>query len=386
MKILMYRWKAYNHPDLVEQLRTRGHEVDEVKSELCSFEEDSHFSQLLHDMLDNGNYDLMMTVNYFPIISDICLEYGLKYVSWCCDSPLITLYNQSVFNTNNEIFTFDHINYMEFAEMGANIHYLPLAAAVDRVGGLLETADDLSKYSSEISFVGSMYNKNSYDEVRGHLPDYLKGYFDALLKFQMEIYGENMIQDMLTADIVQELMRNIKLAKTDRSFSDIPLVFSTSVLGFKIAQMERLTMINSLSKTHDIDVYTDDPDADFIFAHNRGTVDYWEEAPKVFNQSKINLNFTIRNIRSGIPLRIWDIMSAGGFVMTNFQMEIPLFFENGKDLVYFDSRKDLEKKVDYYIAHEDERIQIAKNGYEKVRKYHSYTARLDEMAKIVEGI
>lgn len=42
------------------------------------------------------------------------------------------------------------------------------------------------------------------------LPDYVRGYFDALMKLQMEIYGENYIDGMLTAEIIDELSRYFK--------------------------------------------------------------------------------------------------------------------------------------------------------------------------------
>ena len=67
------------------------------------------------------------------------------------------------------------------------------------------------------------------------------------------------------------------------------------------------------------------------------------------------MNFTIRNIRTGLPLRIWDILGAGGFLLTNYQIELGDFFENGKDLVYYDSLDDMMRKAEYYLDHEDER-------------------------------
>ena len=38
----------------------------------------------------------------------------------------------------------------------------------------------------------------------------------------------------------------------------------------------------------------------------------------MFANSKVNLNITLRNIKTGIPLRALDIMGAGGFLLTNY--------------------------------------------------------------------
>jgi spore maturation protein CgeB len=155
------------------------------------------------------------------------------------------------------------------------------------------------------------------------------------------------------------------------------------VLGFKIAQMERKRLLARLSKVAEVNLYTDDEHVDLPGVNNRGIADYWEVAPKIFNRSKINLNFTIRSIRTGIPLRVWDILSAGGFCITNYQPELLMYFENGKDLVIFEDEEDLIEKVKYYLSHEEERKVIAMNGYNKVKNLHKYSDRFDEMKKII---
>lgn len=386
MKILMYRWKAYNQQDIIDNLIKRGHEVSEIFGEMSNFDTDVIFYNKFVKKLESDNFDMVLTVNYFPLISIACQERNIPYVSWCCDCPLGTMYHETVYNPVNTIFTFDMLNAIEFKAMGANVHYLPLCAEIDRVDKLIAESEDLVEYDCDISFIGSMYNKNSYDEVYDHLPEYLQGYFDAVMKMQMNIYGEYLLDDMLDSKTVNELNRHFLLAKSDQSFSDLSLVFSTTVLGFKIAQMERKSLIAELSKYNEVDLYTDDENVCMPGVRNRGLADYWNKAPKIYNRSKINLNFTIRNIRSGLPLRIWDILGAGGFLITNYQPEIEMYFKNGEDLVFFTEKDDLREKVSYYLTHEEERKRIAMNGQRKVRKLHGYQQRFDEMKKIIQDI
>ena len=71
--------------------------------------------------------------------------------------------------------------------------------------------------------------------------------------------------------------------------------------------------------------------------------------------------------------------------MTNYQAEIPLYFKEGEDLVCFDGIEDLREKIAYYLTHEEERKQIAENGYQKVKKYHGYVGRIMEILRIVEN-
>ena len=52
-------------------------------------------------------------------------------------------------------------------------------------------------------------------------------------------------------------------------------------------------------------------------------------------------------------------------------------------MVLYESVDDLLKKCAYYLRHESERKQIAINGYNKVKEYHTYEVRLQQMFDIV---
>lgn len=383
----MYRWKAYNQFDIVQNLEKRGHIVDEIEGEMANFEEDDYFLQQFQNALNGQSYDLVITVNYFPIISNECQRRNIRYVSWCCDSPISTMYNESVFNEVNTIFTFDKWNQIEFEDKGAPVYYLPLCADTERVDRIIEERKALKeKFSHDVVFIGSMYNKNLYDEVYDNFTDYEKGYFDAALKMQVQVYGDYLLDEVLDAKMMTDINRHFILAKSDKSFQDLSLTFSTTVLSYKIAQLERQQVLAKLAEKFNVDIYTDDDKYEYARVNKHGTVDYWDEAPVIYRNSKINLNLTLRSIRTGIPLRVWDILAAGGFCLTNYQPELLMYFENGKDLVIFESINDLEKKIAYYLSHEEERKAIAENGYRKVKELHQYQNRFDEMRKYIPCI
>lgn len=385
MNILIYKWRAYNYIDIIATFQSMGYHIDVVEQELKSYDEDTEFENRLTGILTNQTYDMVFTVNYYGCISNVCQCCGVKYVSWTCDNPLISMFHKSVYNDCNYIFTFDKTNYFEFKGMGVeHIWYLPLAVDTNRLDYLLETADDLYKYQNEVAFVGSLYERNTYDKLQYTLPDYLRGYLEATMQAQMSISGGNIIEEMLTTDILLELQKYVHLEKTEDSFSDLGLIFSTTVLGFKIAAMQRKNALLALSAKCPVSVYSNSDTKELIRAQYRGGVDYWSEMPKVFRMSKINLNFTIPNIKSGLPLRIWDVLGAGGFLMTNYQAEIPIYFEEGKDLICFEDERELVQKATYYLEHNEERQAIAKSGYQKVKQSHSYLVRLKQMMKMME--
>lgn len=384
MRILMYRWKAYNYRDIEQTFLMLGHTVDNIEQELGSYDIDPQFELKIEQLITKNQYDFVFTVNYFALISNSCQKLGVKYVSWTCDNPLISMYHESVFHDCNYIFTFDKTNYLEFKEMGVkHIWYLPLAVDCSRIDMILERAGDLPKYRADIAFVGSLYERNSYDKIKPTLPEYLKGYFDAVMEAQLNISGANIIEPMLTTDILEQLQQHFSLEKSEGSFSDLGLIFQTTVLGFKIAEIQRRRALIELSKQFRVNVYSNSNVSDLVRVQYCGSADYWSEMPKVFHESKINLNFTIPNIKSGIPLRVWDVLGAGGFLLTNYQAEMPLYFDEGEDFVCFDGLEDLTHKAAYYLTHEKKRSEIARNGYEKVKKYHSYVNRIETILNTI---
>lgn len=383
LKFLLYKWKVFNQLDIEAALNRLGHSVSLYEEPDSSRRQEQ--SQELLDVV--REYDIVFSVNYFPRVSWACMQSGRKYIAWTVDSPMISMYHTSVFNPCNYIFVFDRFCYYQFRNMGArNVYYMPLAVDTDRLDRLFDNLgpEALVPFQSEVSFVGGLYHKNSYDNIQDKLPAYLRGYFDAAMWAQLDLFGENIFDRMLTVDILEQLAEIVVFEQEPESFSDLKLVFTSTFLGYKMAQLERITCLNMLARSMKVDLYTDQAHEALTNVHVRGTVNYEQDMPKVFRGSRVNLNFTIRNIRSGLPLRVWDVLGAGGFLLTNFQAELPAYFENGRDLVYYESLADMQRKAEYYLAHEDERRQIAQNGHDKVKLFHSYDIRLKEMLKIVE--
>lgn len=375
-KALVYRWKAYNQRDVEEALQNAGIELTFFDLAYKSMDEDDVFEEKVVRLLREDSFDFVFSINYFTILSNACERVGMPYISWLCDSRLLTMHNNSVFNACNRIFVFDRVDYAEFKRLGAKVFYLPLAANVAR----MDRVRSGETRTAEISFVGSMYaKKNEYDKCKGELTPYLQGYFDAALRAQTDVYGEDVIGELLTDDIVLKLGACLSFEKAKESFSSLPLAFAVTHLGFKLANIERTKLLTLLSEHFPVALYSDAPLSDAAGIDYRGTVDYWTQMPKVFYNSRINLNVTMRNIRTGLPLRMFDIMGCEGFLLTNYQAEIASLFEPGRDLTVYESFDDCLKKAGYYLEHEDERRTIAENGYRKICAHHTYDHRIAEM-------
>lgn len=403
MRILVYRWDIYPYEDIIETFRKQGHFVDVPAFSEINHLRDEEFENRLSDHLRKESYDFVFSVNYFSVIARVCHNFGIRYVSWSVDTPLISMRTNTICYPENRIFTFDQKEYLEFRQRGVEqIYHLPLAGNPDRLNhAMIKTAMNTqsekepgvseSPSSPEhfpISFVGNLYDKNRYDEMAHLLPDYLRGYLDAILQAQLHVSGGCLFPTLISDSMFQEIKPWLRMEPGYEDcftgpFSQeevLKLQFNTRVLCHKSASLNRIRLLNALAQRYPVHLFTTSdptPLSQQVITHP--PVDYHREMSRVFYASKINLNITSPNIESGIPLRVWDILSAGGFLLTDYSPEYEGLLEDGHDLVLFDDLEDLLQKADYYLTHEEERCHIAANGQETVRQRHHYNDRIKKM-------
>ena len=342
--------------------------------------------EVVEELLEEGNYDLVSTYDFCPSISQACQNMGVKYFAWVYDSPLLELYTDQVRNECNYISVFDKKQYDRIQCMQIpHLYCVPLAAEVEVFGNVVVTKKDEKKYKSDVAFVGRLYAKRGYEGLFEKREEKYYEEANEVLDSVKCIWNKtNTIYDKVSDELIEYVSKKEPLSTWKQYHIDKKYYFESMRLARKCNEIERVTILTYLSRSHQVCLYTDDSSAcDLPNVLIRPWVDYWGEMPKVFYVSKINLNITSRSIESGIPQRVWDIMAVGGFCLTNYQPEIEDFFEIGKDLEVYYDLDDLEKKVAYYLKHEKQRIRIAINGYQKVRKYHTLTNRIEEILKYI---
>ncbi len=93
---------------------------------------------------------------------------------------------------------------------------------------------------------------------------------------------------------------------------------------------------------------------------------YNEDHSRTVSETKINLSFSEGN---GISNRIYKILAAKGFVLTNPWHRMEEDFTAGKDFQIFRNPNELKHWIKYYLENEEEREEIAEHGYKTVQKY-----------------
>lgn len=389
MKILYVDWQMFGKEDIIKALRHMGHEVDQTDLPLQPEMQGEILKDALKACLTAGKYNAVFTSNFYPIVSMVCEQLSVKYISWIYDSPLIGLYNPAIMNTCNYVFTFDRDECNNLRSKGVqNIYYMPLGVAVDRISNLSINSKDREIFSAEVGMVASLYNEkhNLYDRMEPRLSEYTRGYLEAVMQAQKNLFGGFILEEVLYNErIMQDMLRAMPYELDKGSLANVEYVYANYFLSRKVATMQRTEFIDAISKKHIMKVYSPGDLSMIPTAIHMGTVDYNTDMNKVFRLSKINLNITLPSIHTGIPLRAMDIMGAGGFLLTNYQADFMESFVPNEDFVYFTSMDEALALIDYYLEHEEERQRIAENGRRKVAEQHSYLVHLKEILSIVEG-
>lgn len=387
MKILMMEWKSFGNEDIIAGFKELGHEVKTMPFTNDEMHHDEKIENNIVKKIHEYSPDFVFSFNYFPIISLACKKADMKYVSWVYDNPFVLLYSYTVIYPGNYVFIFDKELYMEFHKSGIKtIYYMPLAANTDRLHAMESSkAYDVFKNSkwmnqADIAFIGSLYTEKHqfYQRLEGISP-YTRGYLEGIMAAQKHVYGYNFIQEMMTPDIVEDMRKYLPMEPDPRSVATKEYLFAQYVINRQITAMERTELMTAIGERYNFDLYTPDETLKLPGCINHGKVDYYDMAPYVFKHARINLNITLRSIKSGIPLRAFDILGAGGFLLTNYQTDFMDCYIPGEDFVYYESKEDMLAKIDYYLKHEDERAAIAKNGFERTAANHTYKHRIEEM-------
>jgi len=112
-----------------------------------------------------------------------------------------------------------------------------------------------------------------------------------------------------------------------------------------------------------------------------------EEYTTLISSAKMALVFlSVRN-QDGYTRRCFEIPACRTMMIAPKTPELEQFFTDGKEAVYYHSSEDLLKKIRYYLSNDDERLHIAKAGFDRcIRDGHDETARSGQLIKIIEDI
>lgn len=340
MKILFWQWHSFMGKGMERALHRLNIAYDTFFYQMNDWETDDRFAEQLEKRISQQAYDAVISINFNPVISDVCQNHKLPYRAWVYDSPIHIRNVQALKNSYTKVYFFDRGQAEEYQRQGINAGYLPLAADVETFYPVAVTEVDKKEYGAEISLVGKLY-QTVYPQYMAPLKEYDRGYLEGVIAAQKKVYGGYFLPDFITDDLIERM--NAAYQKQWNGEITVNHREIEFLLASEITRRERQEILTLLSNHFDVALYSGEQNVAIPKIRKKNYIDYYTQMPKVFKCSKVNLNISLKTIRTGIPLRILDILASGGFVISNFQEELAEYFRLGEEIITKNESEKLKK-------------------------------------------
>lgn len=199
----------------------------------------------------------------------------------------------------------------------------------------------------------------------------------------------------------------------NEDFIYLPLAISSKTYGREFEKYEycisfvanpnsakKLKFLSAVVKTfgHNLSVFCDKKDFDksvkkmekFLNPDELVTYKYCykgflsdeREISEVLNASKINLNI-VSEFDWSLNFHAFEVMAAGGFLLTNNAWAANEFFDLARDLETYEDEDDLIDKIKFYLRQIEMAQNIALNGKYIISKAHTFKDRVKLILKFL---
>lgn len=382
MKVFFAGSETMQIPNIPISLGKMGHEVVLYEKSMEYVEEHEEEYESFGLFLQSQKPDVVISTIFFQIVAAYTHELGIKYAVYGMDSPHYAAWVPEYPRLDNVyLFHFDSREVERFRKCGyTNVTYLPLAAGVTWADTIHTSGTDRKKFGSAVSFVGGLYGDNPFDTCAGRLPQPVQEHIWNQLENSAFLWdGKERLQEGVSEELLR-ICQTVTPELCNPGFTmEDDYYFRQWTLARKLSNIERTLLFEQLAGQYDFRLYTREKEVVPESIHRYPPVNAMTEQLKVFQSSGVNLNVTLRSIESGVPLRVFDILSVGGFVLTDYRKDAEELFREDEEIVMFRTPEEMMDKLAFYTTHETEQKRIARNGHRRARAEYSYERMLEEI-------
>lgn len=383
MKIL-YVYGLSTEKNIVQTLRKLQCDVMEYPEVQDTSNMDEEKINALVAYVKEHGITHLMSIHLIYNVAVAAYWAGIKYISVIWDAPYLKAY--TVMGTLDNIWysAFDKLDAERMRQGGCpHVMYQPLSVNRENILEWKKRFLAKRRYIHDISLIANLYEDNAYDRCLDLLPENMQAYFRSIFEeaaFKWD--GVNRVYGKTGQEILEYMKLVSPTLKINNPYNvEDVRYFEAMYLIRKLANIERVCVLNLLAEDHDVYLYTYSEVDETLMpkVHRRPPVQVGEATSFIYAGTKINLNIALKGIEGGTTQRIMDIMGAGGFVLTNYCEETAELFEEDKEIVMFRTPEELIQKVNYYLEHEEEREQIARAGHERAMNDYTYEKKIKKL-------
>ena len=321
---------------------------------------------------------LCVSINYRYGLAEIVERISSKLLVWEIDPSMDQIRPLATESSCSFVYTWRRAHIDAFQRAGfKNVRYLPLATDINRCFPAKGTPLEREKYGASISFVGA----SLVDQGRHYRDVFLSSYEQwsqrkdgqerllSLMQEQSEDWSQFLVPDLLRKWF-PEFSKAMEGAQVSLS----------SLLGEWTASRKRNAYVTAL-ESKSIDVWGDRRWGSI--PNYRGQAGHLREVVHIYRHSTINVDINRIYQPDIVTMRVFDVIASGGFILTEYTPALDEIFDVGVEIATYRTMEELVEKVDYYLAHPQERQEVIAAGLSRVLRDHTMRLRIETMLSTV---
>jgi hypothetical protein len=366
--------------DIAESLRSEGYSVFPLEIRRWEPEETKYAIQKLH-------LERVITVNFDQEVAVACQDQGVPLVIWDVDPKTDRTPVSPPSAKNVRVLTLREANVETLKDSGfSDVGHLPVGVDVEKRRPMELKPAEIERYAAPVSFVGSSLIHRARRFKRLFLQLYASFDSAGIETFEET---EERLESLLAAErvdystyvtdkLVEESFGEFLLAAQRCGTPDDPQKWVAEI----VASHKRIAYVSALADEN-IHVWGDS-EWKSIATKNRGmrymgAASFGHEMTLVYNGAGINVDVNRIYQPDVVPLRVFDVLACGGFLIAEHSDALAHLFSVGEELESYRTLEELEQKVAHYRAHPDEARAIAERGLSAVRERHTMRQRVKQL-------
>lgn len=302
----------------------------------------------------------------------------IKKALWFLDSPKRVKTTREELAGIDAIFSFDksYVGYLSELS-GKPCLYLPTAAGIQPMPECEPEKDWPRREGPDVGFMGALAVQR-YQDVRAFWQERDPAFVDLL---------DGVVEAYMADESVTLEARYLAEAGDERPPYE---GFVTLYLEERVTYLKRL---NALRRVVDLGLKTygapewgrEEWACELTPCYAGFAPKYREDLPSVYYHTKVNVNVFHAQCADSTNPRVYDVLAAGGFLLTEYRPAIEDEFIPGEHLVCYRNEDELRELTEYYLSHDGEREAIARAGQRRVFERCAYAHRAHEILRAIDS-
>lgn len=294
------------------------------------------------------------------IFAHFFADIGIPYVSWFTDTPRMILWDRKIVPSEFQVAaTWERAYEKHLRALGfKHVVFMPLATDPALFHGTPQL-----ECPRALAFVGTSMVEQA-EEAREKV-----GENAALLAAVDAAFAEGRVtREAFARGIGTILGQELVAVLSPRDARHVELY-----LVYEATRRQREAMVRRL-QGHGIEV-RGDAHWQAIAACAGPGIGYFDDLGPFYRDTAVNLNVTSLQMASAVNQRVFDAPAAGGFVLTDAQIDLHELFDED-EVVTYASWEELEEKAAYYTTHGEARSTVVQRAQRRIVAEHTHARRL----------